>query len=309
MKTSRLYSTLTGKVLFALLIAFSVSVNADAQGVSVELESAVADSVAVDSVGSMMADSVKAVVGDSTKMFVADSIKRNTLIVPGNPDEGVKPTKWTADMEENPKLPFFQGFTMSVDALSAGMRLFNDYGTFEAALRLSLKNTYLPIVEIGVANCDHTDYSTHIKYNTSAPFFRLGIDYNLLKNKHQNNRMFAGLRYGFSTYFYDISGPDQVDNVWGGSAPFSLSNISCTSHWLEVVLGCQVKIVGVFHLGWSVRLKYHLKSSSNIYSKPYYIPGYGTTQQGNTWGGSFNFIFDLNWGKKKTSKTISVTKN
>lgn len=300
---------LTGKILFVLLLAFSVNVNTYAQGGDGTVKSVVADSVAADSVGSIKADTVKAVFGDSTKEVAGDGVKRNTLIVPGNPDEIVKPTKWTADMEENPKLPFFQGFTVSVDALSAGMRLFNDYGTFEAALRLSLWNTYLPIVEIGVANCDHTDYATNIKYNTSAPFFRIGVDYNMLKNKHQDNRMFAGLRYGFSTYFYDISGPDQVDNVWGGSAPFSFNNISCTSHWLEVVLGCQVKIVGVFHMGWSVRLKYHLKSSSNIYSKPYYIPGYGTTQQGNTWGGSFNFIFDLNWGKKKAGKTVSVTKN
>lgn len=298
---SRFYSMLIGKTVLQIL-AFAFAVNASAQ------ESGKAkDSINTDSVGVNVADSVKADTPDSTATAVIDTLRKGELIVPGNPDEANKPTKWIPEMEENPKLPLFQGFTVSVDLLSAGMRLFNDYGSFEAALRLSLKNTYLPVVEIGVANCDHTDYSTHIKYSTSAPFFRLGIDYNMLKNKFQDNRLFAGLRYGFSSYFYDISGPEQVDNVWGGSAPFSFDNITCTSHWLEIVLGCQVKIVSMFHIGWSVRLKYHLKSSENIYSKPYYIPGYGTTQQGNTWGGSFNFIFDLNWGKKKANKTKTIT--
>jgi hypothetical protein len=179
------------------------------------------------------------------------------------------------------------------------MYLFGDYGTIEAALRLSLKNTFLPIVELGYGICDHTDYNTKIHYKVNAPFIRIGIDFNLLKDKFQDNRLFAGLRYGFSTYKYDMNGPDLVDPIYGGSQPFDFSGTTSTSQWLEIVLGCQVKVVKNFHMGWSVRLKYHLSSSKNDNSKAYYIPGYGTTGNNNTWSGSYNLIFDLNWGKKK----------
>ena len=136
----------------------------------------------------------------------------------------------------------------------------------------------------------------------NAPFIRLGCDWNFLRNKFQDNRMFVGARWGFSTFKYDMSGPAQTDSVYGGTESFDFSGTSCTSHWLEIVFGCQVKIVANFHMGWSIRLKYHLSSSKNDSSKPYYIPGYGTTVSGNTWSGSYNLIFDLNWGKPKKKK-------
>lgn len=207
--------------------------------------------------------------------------------------------KWDGEMEVKPTLPWFQGFTVSVDLLGAGMRLLSSYGTLEAALRLSLKNRFLPIVELGYGFCDYTNDATHIYYKTQSPFFRVGMDYNMLKNKFQDNRLFAGFRYGFSSYKYDIGGPDLKDPIWSGTEQFEMKGNISTSHWLELVLGCQVKIYGCFHMGWSVRIKFHLASTKNQYSQAYYIPGYGTTTSSTAWSGSYNLIFDLNWGKKK----------
>ncbi len=227
--------------------------------------------------------------GNATAETKADSTAGNSKV-----------SQWIPTAEDlDPKLPLFQGFTVSGDVLGLGMLALTDFGTIEGALRLSLWNKYLPIAELGLGICDHTDYNTNIHNKVTAPFLRIGCDINLLKNKHQDNRMFAGLRYGISTYKYDIDGPDITDPVFGGTQPFSNSGIAATSQWLEIVLGCQVKVVKNFHMGWSVRLKYHLHSSKNEGTKSYYIPGYGTTGNGNTWSGSYNLIFDLNWGKKK----------
>lgn len=250
----------------------------------------------------MKKDSIT-VPNDST-LEVLDSIADSKPTTPKDSTSNLesKFSKWVADIDEKKKLPLFQGFTISGDVFGLGMYLFGDYGTIEAALRLSLKNTYLPIVELGYGICDHTDYNTKIHYKVNAPFIRIGIDFNLLKDKFQDNRLFAGLRYGFSTYKYDMNGPDLVDPIYGGSQPFDFSGTTSTSQWLEIVLGCQVKVVKNFHMGWSVRLKYHLSSSKNDNSKAYYIPGYGTTGNNNTWSGSYNLIFDLNWGKKKKIK-------
>lgn len=236
-------------------------------------------------------------------ILTADSL-RETPIVKNDSVADSKFSKWIPDeMELQRKLPLFQGFTISADVFGLGMYLLGDYGTIEAALRLSLKNTYLPIVELGYGLCEHTDYNTKIHFKVNAPFIRLGIDYNLLKNKFQDNRMFVGLHWGFSTYKYDMDGPDLIDPVYGGMEPFNFDGTAATSHWFELVLGCQVKILKNFHMGWTVRLKYHLSSSTNENSKAYYIPGYGTTGNSNTWSGSYNLIFDLNWGKKRPATT------
>jgi hypothetical protein len=224
-------------------------------------------------------------------------------IVVLNETDTIRPTKYIAPLIEQPKLALFQGFTLSADILGPIIYLLSDYGSTEAALRLNLKNTYFPIVEVGYGKCESTDIETNISYSTSAPFFRAGIDFNILKNKFMDNRLYVGARYGMSSFKFDMSGPAMTDPIWGGSSPYSYHNAKSTSSWMEVVFGVQVKIWRNFHMGWSVRYKQELHIGQPSYAKPYYIPGYGTTTDTSCWGGTYNLIFDLNWGKKKQNKT------
>jgi hypothetical protein len=218
------------------------------------------------------------------------------------PGEQPKPTKYVAIEEENAHIVFFQGFTLSVDAFGPISYIVSDYGTAEAALRLNLKNTYFPIVEMGYGKCSTEDFNTKVSYKVNAPYVRIGFDINMLKDKFQSNRLYLGARYAFSTYEYDIAGPPMTDPIWGGTGAFSISGTSCTSHWLEVLMGVEVKIYKNFHMGWAVRYKRELASTKNDYSKPDCIPGYGYTTNSTCWGGTYSLIFDLNWGMKKSHK-------
>ncbi len=209
------------------------------------------------------------------------------------------PQQYVGIVEEKPKLLFFQGFTLSADLIGPGMYLLGDYGSAEASLRLNLRNTFFPAAELGLARCDYTDDNTFINYKTSAPYLRAGLDFNLLKDKFQDNHLFLGLRYGVSNYNFDISGPALTDPVWGGDEPFSYHDIRTTSQWLEIVVGAQVKVWHTFHMGWFIRYKHELNSTKSPYAHPYYIPGYGITTNPSTLGATYSLIFDLNWGKKK----------
>jgi hypothetical protein len=60
-------------------------------------------------------------------------------------------------------------------------------------------------------------------------------------------------------------------------------------------------------MGWSVRLKTELSTTKNLSSKPHYIPGYGTTTSGTSWGGTYSLIFDVDWGKKNRVKRVIET--
>lgn len=231
----------------------------------------------------------------------ADSINANDTIATAN--DSLKPKKYVAINIENRELKWFQGFTMSADIFGPLLYLMSDYGTAEGSLRLNLKNTYFPVFEVGYGKCDKTDDNTSIRYKTNAPYFRVGIDFNVLKNKFQDNRLYVGARYGFSSFSYDMSGPDMTDPVWHGTAPFNYEGMKSTSHWAEIVLGVQVKIWSKFHMGWSIRYKKKIKMGQDIYAQPYYIPGYGTTVNESCWGGTYNLIFDLNWGKKVKDKS------
>ena len=189
-------------------------------------------------------------------------------------------------------IPLFRGFAVSFDLVGAGMLALSDYGQYEAALRVNLHDEWFPIVEAGVGKATHDDEVTQLYYSTSAPYFKVGIDKNMLKDKHGPNRLYVGLRYGFTSYKIDLSRPAFPDPVWLWNTGFGVKDASCKYHWAEVVIGVDAKIFGPLHLGWSVRYKQRLAhSEEGEFGNPWYVPGFGTYN--TNLGATFNVIIDI----------------
>ncbi|MBR2035613.1 MAG: hypothetical protein IJ984_06155, partial [Prevotella sp.] len=116
-------------------------------------------------------------------------------------------------------MPLLKGMQISVDIAGPIIMQLSVYGEYEAALRLNLKNKYFPIFELGYGMAEHlNDEVTGISYETSAPYFRIGCDLNLLKNKNSENHFYGGIRYAFTTYKVDMSRNEMQDPVWGNMA-------------------------------------------------------------------------------------------
>ena len=82
-------------------------------------------------------------------------------------------------------VPFFRGFAVSTDLVGLAQMQLSDYGQYEGALRINLHDQYFPIVELGLGRANHDyDEVTGLSYKTSAPYFRVGVDVNIAKNKH-----------------------------------------------------------------------------------------------------------------------------
>lgn len=190
-------------------------------------------------------------------------------------------------------IPVFRGFAVSFDLVGAGLLLLSDAGQYEGALRINLHDEWFPIVELGYGKADHMEEATQIAYKTSAPYFRVGIDRNLLKDKHGKNRLYGGIRYAFTSYKVDIFRPEFSDPTWLWPVSYEIMGAPCKHHWLEVVLGLDAKIFGPLHLGWSVRYKRRLShSEEGDFGNTWYVPGYG--KYGDTrLGGTFNEIIDI----------------
>lgn len=190
-------------------------------------------------------------------------------------------------------VPTFRGFAVSFDLVGAGLMAFSDNGQYEGALRINLHDEWFPIVELGLGRADHDDDVTYLHYKTSAPYFRIGIDKNLLKEKHGPYRLYGGLRYAFTSYKVDIARQDFPDPVWKWNTGFGIKDAQCNYHWIEAVVGVDAKIFGPLHLGWSVRYKRRISHSEDgNFGNTWYVPGYGI--YGDTrLGGTFNVIIDI----------------
>ena len=172
------------------------------------------------------------------------------------------------------------------------MKAIGDYGHIEGALRINLKDRYFPVFELGYASCDHTEKTTSVNYQTKAPYGKVGIDFNILKDKRDIYRLYIGARYALTSFKADYSAPPVEDPIWRGTSEWAEKDMKCKYHWLEAVAGIQAKIWGPIDLGWSARYLKRLSYSEGDYSRAWYVPGYGKSGNSN-FIATFNIIFGI----------------
>ena len=194
---------------------------------------------------------------------------------------------------ENDSIPLFRGFSVSFDVVGAAMLAFSDHGEIGGALRINLHDQWFPVFEAGIGRANHEkDKVTGITYKTSAPYFRIGMDWNFLRNKHQSNRLYAGLRYAFTSYKVDVIRDELPDPVWQSKAGFGVEGLACSMHWAEIVVGIDARIYGPFHLGWDVRYRRRLVHKEGDLGNTWYVPGFGINDQDKL-AANFNVIIDI----------------
>lgn len=186
------------------------------------------------------------------------------------------------DKEE--EKPFYQGLMVGVDVFGlASKALGSDAMSTEVSVHANLKNRFFPVVEIGFGKTDATGVETDIHYQTSAPFFRVGMDYNVFyKKPHLPGYFTVGLRYGFSSFSYDMQSPDLVDPNWGHtSIPVVYDGVKSNAGWLELVLGMKAQVYKDFYMGFTLRYRSRQSMKKHENTEPYYIPGYGRGKSSN----------------------------
>ena len=194
---------------------------------------------------------------------------------------------------EKDSIPFFRGFALSFDLVGPAKLMLGDTGEYEGALRINLHDQWFPVFELGIGRANHEeDEVTKLTYKTTAPYFRIGMDWNIMKKKHEPYRIYAGFRYAYTNYKCDILSKNLEDPVWKTKTDFGDEGFSCYQHWLEGVFGIDATIYGPFHLGWTVRYKRRIFHKEGDIGNSWYVPGFGTNDQDN-FGINFNAIIDI----------------
>lgn len=196
--------------------------------------------------------------------------------------------------EQYKATPLFQGLFVGVDIWGLGEKVFgSDYTSASASITANLKNRYFPTAEIGYGKIDITN-DNNIHFATSAPFFKIGADYNFFYRKtYLPGYLYGGLRIAYSSFSYDLSAPSMTDPTWGNiTVPFSFNGVKGSSTWAELVIGIKTKIYKSFSMGWSVRYRVMINNKKSENSEPLYIPGYGMSNS-SKFGVTYNLIYNL----------------
>ena len=230
-----------------------------------------------------------------TSSFVSRVITISLLLIAVTTATAQSRKDATADKKltaQKDTVAFFRGVAVSADVVGLAQLAFSDYGQYEAALRINLKDRYFPVFELGYGTADSDNPTTNLKYKTSAPYWRVGMDFNIAKNKHDAYRVYAGARYAMTYYKFDVVGSGLKDPVWGDDVEYNVKGMKAYYHWMEAVFGVDAKIAGPLRLGWSVRYRRRITHDDGNIGKTWYVPGYGK-QGGSRLGGTFNIIFEI----------------
>jgi len=202
--------------------------------------------------------------------------------------------------------PLYNGLIVSTDIYGLGASVLgSDFLYGEVAVEANLKNRFFPVVEVGYGTTDtYSERGTH--YKSSAPYFRIGMNYNTMYKKGNPNFLYVGFRYGFTSFSYDVvstpaedpifggsmENPSITDDIWGGSVPFSHKGLKASMGWLELLVGVRAHIYKNFYMGWTVRYKRSMNTSLSDYGDPWYVPGYGA-YDANRFGITYSLIYKL----------------
>lgn len=190
----------------------------------------------------------------------------------------------------NIKAPVYQGFTIEFDAVPLAETISSNgekYG-MQGNIQVNLKRSYFPVLELGYGGSRKT-LANQISYKSSGLYEKIGIDFNLMKQKPgtalQHNFLLAGIRLGMSHFNYNINNIPLTDTYWGGSDIINISQPT-TKVWIEIVASMRVEIYKRIMMGWSIRNKHLFGNLENGNYSPWYIQGYGKSAS-SVWGFSY----------------------
>lgn len=161
---------------------------------------------------------------------------------------------------------------------------------FEVSLDSEIKYNFFPTIEFGMNNIEYK--TNDINYDAIGSYFRVGLNYNMLKYQHRLDRniFFIGARYAFSG-FEQQSGV-LLENEWGEyETSFPKENL--TQHWAEATMGLRGEILKNFYMGYTLRVKIRLSKNDNQGLTPYFVPGYGRSDDAVAIGMSYSMFYAI----------------
>ena len=199
------------------------------------------------------------------------------------------------------------GLQLNADLVGPIQSMLSDKKYYEVGALISIKDIIYPALELGYGNTDYKDIESGTLYKCGGLYGRVGFNVNVMKNKHDDYKVFLGARAAYTNFKFDVSVPDAVDPVWGGNAEYKIKDASCNYLWLEVLAGVDARIAGPIHLGWTMRYKRKMHNGYDGVNKAWYVPGYGNDDTSG-FGASFTVGIEFAdiFKKKKGNKIDAI---
>lgn len=215
-----------------------------------------------------------------------------------------EPVLFLADLDTvkqakpGPVYPLWQSVSVGLNIFDGVMMLTGQkYASMDVWAMLSLHNWILPVAEFGLGFADNKPEEGNYRYKGKPSFYgKLGVNYNFLYKSNPDYQVHLGLRACYSCFRYDITDITINSSYWSQTNRFSIPDQKAHAFYGELLGGIKVKIWKNFSMGWDARFRFKFKSTNGKNSKPWFIPGYGTSAPLSA---SFSLIYTIPLNKAK----------
>lgn len=154
-----------------------------------------------------------------------------------------------------------------------------------------LNYNYFPVVEVGRQLVKHNTDS--IRYKMNGNYFRVGLDYNILKYKHRLDRdiCFVGVRVGCSKFSQEVPYVEVRNFRYDIVADMPKSNLD--AYWGEAVVGLKGELLKNLYMGITVRAKMMFTHANYNTVTPYIVPGFGKGYNKINAGLSYSIMYAI----------------
>lgn len=167
-------------------------------------------------------------------------------------------------------------------------------GTFEVLLN----NKYSIELSAGVEEVIRKG-SGEYKYRSNGSYGRLGINYNLLHKKSDDDIIYVGFHFGYAQFDHDIT--YSIVNPLGDVNNAQISEKQLFGTWLEFNFGFRIELFKNLYMGPMFRVKSKLTGSAGELITPNDLPGYGLNNGANfTFG--YHLLYRIPFRKSKRSR-------
>ena len=209
-----------------------------------------------------------------------------------------------SSVKPKPVYPLLYSANLGFNFFDGVMKLFGQsYSSYDVQASLSLFNWIEPTVEFGIGFADNHPEDKNFRYKTSPSFYgKIGFNYNFMYKSNPDYQVYLGLRFGYTSYKYEITNVTINSDYWGQSNHFSILDQKGDTFYGQAVAGLKVKIWKWFSLGWNLRYGFKMKQTNGSNSVTWFIPGYGT----GALSASFSLIYTLPLNTKKIETPLNT---
>lgn len=183
----------------------------------------------------------------------------------------------TVKTDYRPKEKLYGGVLVGVNIFDGILQIAGQsYASYNIEASVDLHNWFFPTVEAGIGIADNTPDRLNYTYKCGPAFFaKIGLDYNFLYRSDAAYALIAGVRLGFSSFSYDLTGVTLQSPYWQETQTIDLCGQHSTALYGEVLAGIRVRLYKGLHMGWTMRYKALFQASEGANGAPWYIPGFG----------------------------------